>query len=89
MRMSRITDEKLLNNSVHEFANKKQTGGANANDLSLHDLSINHGQGHSGATGHHSHSKSLMKSPVSAALEDLSINLPDKKKEILDKKRYE
>jgi hypothetical protein len=30
-----------------------------------------------------------MKSPVSAALEDLSLNLPDKKKEILDKKRYE
>jgi len=28
-----------------------------------------------------------MKSPV--ALEDLSMNLPDKKKEILDKKRYE
>ena len=30
-----------------------------------------------------------MKSPVTAALEDLSISLPDKKKEILDKKRYE
>ena len=43
LRMSRITDDKMLNNSVHEFANKKQTGGVNGNDLSLHDLSINHG----------------------------------------------
>ena len=31
-----------------------------------------------------------MKSPVSAALDDLSLSLPvDKKKEILEKKRYE
>lgn len=57
--------------------------------MSLHDLSLNHGQGGASNQGHHSHSKSLMKSPVSAALEDLSINLPDKKKEIIDKKRYE
>ena len=89
LRMSRITDDKMLNNSVHEFTNKKQPGPGGA-DLSLHDLSVNHGQGGAGPTGaHHSHSKSLMKSPVSAALEDLSLNLPDKKKEILDKKRYE
>ena len=86
LRMSRITDDKMLNNSVHEFASKKQPGASGA-DLSLHDLSLNHGQG--GASAHHSHSKSLMKSPVSAALEDLSLNLPDKKKEILDKTRYE
>lgn len=88
LRMSRITDDKILNNSVHEFANKKQPGASGA-DLSLHDLSLNHGQGGAGSAAHHSHSKSLMKSPVSAALEDLSLNLPDKKKEILDKKRYE
>ena len=86
LRMSRITDDKILNNSVHEFAGKKQPGGSGT-DLSLHDLSMNHGQGGAGNQGHHSHSKSLMKSPV--ALEDLSMNLPDKKKEILDKKRYE
>ena len=86
LRMSRITDDKILNNSVHEFANKKQPGVGGA-DLSLHDLSLNHGQGGAGSAAHHSHSKSLMKSPVSAALEDLSLNLPDKKKEILDKKR--
>ena len=88
LRMSRITDDKILNNSVHEFAGKKQPGAGGA-DLSLHDLSLNHGQGGAGSAAHHSHSKSLMKSPVSAALEDLSLNLPDKKKEILDKKRYE
>ena len=88
LRMSRITDDKILNNSVHEFANKKQPGASGA-DLSLHDLSLNHGQGGAGSAAHHSHSKSLMKSPVSAALEDLTLNLPDKKKEILDKKRYE
>ena len=50
---------------------------------------VNKYQGGAGTSAHHSHSKSLMKSPVSAALEDLSLNLPDKKKEILDKKRYE
>ena len=93
LRMSRINDEKLLNNSVHEFTHKKQpgsgSGGAGGIDLSLHELSISHGQG-GGSGGHHSHSKSLMKSPVSAALDDLSLSLPvDKKKEILEKKRYE
>lgn len=86
--MSRPTDDKILNNSVHEFASKKQAGGS-GNDLSLHDLSLKNGQGGASTSGHHSHSKSLMKSPVSAALEDLSLNLPDKKKEIIDKKRQE
>ena len=42
LRMSRITDDKILNNSVHEFAGKKQPGGSGT-DLSLHDLSMNHG----------------------------------------------
>ena len=74
LRMSRINEEKLLNNSVHDFSgNKKQPGGI---DLSMHELSLHHG-------GHHNHSKSLMKSPV----DDLT--MVDKKKEILDKKRYE
>ena len=36
LRMSRITDDKILNNSVHEFANKKQPGVSGA-DLSLHE----------------------------------------------------
>jgi len=45
-------------------------------DLSLHELSLHHGN-------HHNHSKSLMKSPA----DDLT--LVDKKKEILEKKRYD
>jgi len=77
LRMSKINEEKLLNNSVHEFGgtNKRQpsVGGV---DLSLHELSLHHG-------GHHNHSKSLMK----AGADDL--NMVDKKKEILEKKRYE
>ena len=77
--MSRINEEKLLNNSVHDFSKpggkgqKQSVGGI---DLSLHELSLHHG-------GHHNHSKSLMKSPAD------DMNLVDKKKEILEKKRYE
>lgn len=44
--------------------------------MGLHELSLHHG-------GNHNHSKSLMKSNGD------EINLIDKKKEILDKKRYE
>ena len=76
LRMSKINEEKL-NNSVHEFnIHKKQpsTGGAAA-DASLHELSMQH---------HNGHSKSLMKNINN---DDFSLN--DKKKEILDKKRYE
>jgi hypothetical protein len=69
--MSRINEEKLLNNSVHEFSgkHKQSVGGI---DLSLHELSVHHG-------GHHT--KSLMKGD--------ELNKVDKKKEILEKKRYE
>lgn len=44
--------------------------------MSLHELSLHHG-------GNHNHSKSLMKS------NNDELNLIDKKKEILEKKRYE
>ena len=73
--MSRINEEKLVTNSVHDFSGKQKqsVGGI---DLSLHELSLHHG-------GHHNHSKSLMKGSDG---ELLGI---DKKKEILDKKRYE
>jgi hypothetical protein len=76
--MSRINEEKLLNNSVHDFSGngKGQKQSVGGNDLSLHELSLHHG-------GHHNHSKSLMKSPAD------ELNLVDKKKEILEKKRYE
>ena len=74
--MSRINEEKLLNNSVHDFSGKGQKQSVGGIDLSLHELSLHHG-------GHHNHSKSLMKSPAD------DLNLVDKKKEILDKKRYE
>lgn len=76
LRMSRINEEKLLNNSVHDFSGKGQKQSVGGIDLSLHELSLHHG-------GHHNHSKSLMKSPA----DDLA--LVDKKKEILEKKRYE
>ena len=46
----------------------------------MHELSMQHPGAHH---GHHNHSKSLMKGPT----DDLA--LIDKKKEILDKKRYE
>jgi hypothetical protein len=74
--MSRINEEKLLNNSVHEFSGKGQKQSVGGIDLSQHELSLHHG-------GIHNHSKSLMKTPVD------ELNLVDKKKEILDKKRYE
>ena len=48
--------------------------------MSLHELSMQH---HGGHVNHHNHSKSLMKGTA----EDMA--LVDKKKEILDKKRYE
>jgi len=84
--MSRINEDKMLNNSVHEFGSKGKAG-----DLSLHDISISGTSGGhinpGGQPATHNHSKSLMKSP--ANLEELSLNLPDKKKEILEKKRYE
>ena len=77
LRMSKINEEKLLNNSVHEFggSNKRQPSVVGV-DLSLNELSLHHG-------GHHNHSKSLMK----AGADDL--NMVDKKREILEKKRYE
>ena len=72
--MSRINEEKL-NNSVHEFNSGKKQSSTGGMDHALHDLSLHQ------APNHH-HSKSLMKGQ-----DDL--NLIDKKKEILDKRRYE
>ena len=66
LRMSRINEEKLLNNSVHDFSGKGQKQSVGGIDLSLHELSLHH--------GHHNHSKSLMKSPAD------DLNLVDKKK---------
>lgn len=73
LRMSRINEEKL-NNSVHDFSGSSKK--QNNLDMSLHELSLHHG-------GNHNHSKSLMKS------NNDELNLIDKKKEILEKKRYE
>jgi len=64
--MSRINEERLLNNSVHDFSGRSK----------LQELNLPGGS-------FHNHSKSLMKSPM----DDLA--LVDKKKEILEKKRYE
>lgn len=71
--MSKINEEKL-NNSVHDFSGSGKK--QNNLEMGLHELSLHHG-------GNHNHSKSLMKSNVD------ELNLIDKKKEILDKKRYE
>lgn len=73
--MGRINEEKL-NNSVHDFSTGKKQPSAGGIDHNLHELSL-----HQGANHHHS--KSLMKN-----IPD-DLNLVDKKKEILDKKRYE
>lgn len=76
--MSRVNDDKLGMKSSN-------TG---AIDLSLHELSVQHG--HAGGT--HNHSKSLMKANSPGAFDELNHsqhNIMDKKKEILDKKRYE
>ena len=79
LRMSRVADDKLLSNSVnsvHDFSGVSKKQG----DMGMHELSMQHPGAHH---GHHNHSKSLMKGPT----DDLA--LIDKKKEILDKKRYE
>lgn len=73
--MSRINEDKLLNNSVHEFGG---ASGKKGIDLSLHELSVHHGGYKDGQ-----HSKSLMKGPADG------LDQFDKKKEILEKKRYE
>lgn len=75
LRMGRINEEKL-NNSVHDFSTGKKQPSTGGMEHSLHELSL-----HQGANHHHS--KSLMKN-----IPD-DLNLVDKKKEILDKKRYE
>ena len=78
LRMSRVDNDKLGMKSSN-------TG---AIDLSLHELSVQHG--HHG--GSHNHSKSLMKASSPVGFDDLNNsqhNIMDKKKEILDKKRYE
>jgi len=72
--MGRISGDEKLNNSVHDFTVHKKQPSTGGADLGLHELSLHHG-------GHHNHSRSLMK------VDDLNLN--DKKKEILDKKRYE
>ena len=66
-------NEEKLNNSVHDFSGSNKKQNL---DMSLHELSLHHG-------GNHNHSKSLMKS------NNDELNLIDKKKEILEKKRYE
>ena len=76
LRMSRVADDKLLSNSVnsvHDFSGATKRSDGMPN----HDMSM-HGSPH----GHHNHSKSLMKGSD-------ELGLIDKKKEILDKKRYE
>ena len=71
--MNKVNDEKL-NNSVHEFNIHKKQPSTGGAELSLHELNLHHNAGHS---------KSLMKN----INDDFTLN--DKKKEILDKKRYE
>jgi hypothetical protein len=78
LRISRVNEDKLGMKSSN-------TG---AIDISLHELSVQHG--HHGAT--HNHSKSLMKASSPGGFDELNHsqhNIMDKKKEILDKKRYE
>ena len=65
-------NEEKLNNSVHEFNSGKKQSSTGGMDHALHDLSL-HQANH--------HSKSLMKGQD-------DMNLIDKKKEILDKRRY-
>lgn len=77
LRMSRVNDDKLGMKSSN-------TG---AIDLSFHDLSVQHGN-----HGGHNHSKSLMKATGPNDLDSFNHsqhNIMDKKKELLDKKRYE
>ena len=74
VRMGRISGDEKLNNSVHDFTVHKKQPSTGGGIDGLHELSLHHG-------GHHNHSRSLMK------VDDLNLN--DKKKEILDKKRYE
>lgn len=75
LRMSRINEEKL-NNSVHEFNSGKKQPNTGGIDHGLQELSLHQG------VNHH-HSKSLMKNGPD------EMSLIDKKKEILDKKRYD
>ena len=64
-------------NSAHDFSGMgKKQGGIGIHELSIQNTGVaNH--------GHQNHSKSLMKQPTD------DMGLVDKKKEILDKKRYE
>jgi hypothetical protein len=73
--MGRINQEKL-NNSVHDFSTGKKQPSIGGIDPTLNELSLHQ-------VPNHHHSKSLMKN-----IPD-DVNLVDKKKEILDKKRYE
>ena len=66
-----------MNNSVHEFNIHKKNTSTGGIQLAMHELSLHHGP-------HHANSKSLMKN-----LDVDALNMVDKKKEILDKKRYE
>jgi len=74
LRMSRINEDKL--------ADLKNKSG-----IDMHELSVNHG------VGNHQHSKSLMKAnPLGSPLDEFNQsqhNIIDKKKEILERKRYE
>ena len=75
MRVAR-NDQEKLNNSVHEFSSVHKKS-PSVGGIDMHELSLHQ-------KPHHNHSKSLMKN-----LNPDELAMVDKKKEILDKKRYE